>query len=575
LRTYVSALRSLLRLTAPGSSTRVTAGPGGYRVSLAPADLDALVFEELAARGQKALGDSDPPAAARLLHQALGLWRGRVLEDVPPGAEAAAEVARLEELRVGALESWVEARLGLGQHAELATELRPAVAAYPLRERLHGLCMLALYRGGQQAEALAVFRRLRAQLVRELGIEPGPPLQRLQRQILAADPALEPPLESVGGPVVVGTRACAVPRRLPPDVAGFTGRDRELARLRELVCAERDRTPAVVAVDGPAGSGKSTLAVRAAHELADRFPDGQLYADLQGAVPTLSVLCSFLRALGGRELSTVDEAAARFRELTAGRRLLVVLDNARDAGQVRPLVPAAPGSAVLVTSRRVLALLDGAAAVHLDVLSAGEAVTLLGRLAGADRVAADPAAAAEVARLCGYLPLALRIAGARLAARPTWPVRALADRLAGAHRRLDELRVGELGVRASFQTSLHAVDPLAARTFALVALLDGPDLGVPAAARLLDEPEVVAEAALERLVDAQLLANPAPGRYALPDLLRLFAEECAEEQLRLRLLRPGHRHGTVSTVDSSVRPGQASAGSAGRAPAAGLGSLGG
>jgi hypothetical protein len=339
--------------------------------------------------------------------------------------------------------------------------------------------------------------------------------------------------------------------------------------------------PAVVAVDGPAGVGKSALAGHAAHELADRFPDGQLYADLHGTVPTRSVLRSFVRALGGRdvpggrELSTVDEAAAGFRELTAGRRILVVLDNARDAGQVRPLVPAGPGSAVLVTSRRVLALLDGVAAVHLDLLPAGEAVTLLGRLAGADRVDADPAAAAEVARLCGYLPLALRIAGARLAARPSWPVRALADRLAGAHRRLDELQVGDLGVRASFQASLHALDPLAARTFAVVALLEGPDVGVPASARLIDEPEWVAEAALERLVDAQLLANPGPGRYALPGLLRLFAEECAEEQLQLRLLGPGHRSTALSTVDSPGWPdGQPPPVSwEARARAAGLGSM--
>jgi tetratricopeptide (TPR) repeat protein len=476
----------------------------------------------------------------------------------------------------------------LGQHADLITDLRAAVVTQPLRERLQALWMLALYRCGQQAEALTAYRTVRDQMVQELGIEPGPPMQRLHRQILTADPALDPPTPDAEPDMV--------PRQLPPDIGGFTGRDRELARLGRLLRQGYDRgAPLITAIDGVPGVGKSALAVHAAHRLAYRFPDGQLYADLQGATPAgpdgepgplapMTVLLAFLRALGtpDRDIATLDEAAARFRAATADRRLLVVLDNARDATQIQPLLPAGPGCAVLVTSRRVLATLDGATPVHLDVLARAEAVTLLGRLAGGRRTGAEREAAAEVARLCGYLPLALRIAAARLTARPSWPVRALVERLTDTHRRLDELQAGDLGVRTSFQVSLVALrdsadhrDRVAARAFPLLGVLDGADVGVPVAARLIDTPEADAEAALERLVDAQLLDSPAPGRYRLHDLLRLFARERAADEhppaervaalvraltwyraaacQTLAVLRPGHQHPVLAHRDPAVR----------------------
>jgi tetratricopeptide (TPR) repeat protein len=288
----------------------------------------------------------------------------------------------------------------------------------------------------------------------------------------------------------------------------------------------------VCALDGIAGIGKSALAIHAAHRVADRFPDGQLYADLRGAsadrspVTPIAVLGRFLRALGvaGSDAGSVEEAAAMFRGATADRKLLIVLDNARDAAQVKPLLPAGPGCAVLVTSRQVLATLDGATHVHVEVLSATEAVALLGR--------GDREATAMIARLCGYLPLALRIAGARLAARPTWPVQALAERLSDAQRRLDELQLGDLGVRASFQVSLQELaasadplDRLAAEAFPLVAVPDGADVSLGLAASLLDRPVDATERALERLVDARLLDSPAPQRYRLHDLLRLYGRE--------------------------------------------------
>jgi DNA-binding SARP family transcriptional activator len=568
LRTYASALRGSLALD---DDTRIVAGPGAYRIEVAPDDLDLLVFEELAAAGQKALADGDASTAAEQLQRGLALWRGRALEDLPVEGALDPDLAHLDELRLTALEAWVEARLALGQHAELVAELRPQVVAQPHRERLHALWMRILYRDGQPAEALAAYRELRERLVNDLGIEPSPPLQRLHRQILNADPALDAP--------AVDLSREARPRQLPRDTADFVGRTAELSRLRDLLLARADRTtPVIAAIDGVAGVGKSTLAVHAAHRVADDFPDGHLYADLRGASPgpgplaPLSVLNAFLRAFGENdELTSLDEAAARFRDLTSARRVLIVLDNAHDARQVEPLLPAGAGCAVLVTSRRVLASLVDASPEHIDVLGADDAVAMLGRLAGTGRVAAEREAAAEVAGLCGGLPLALRIAGARLAARPGWRVRTLADRLAGTHRRLDELQVGDLGVRTSFQVSLDALgdspdprDRAAADAFPLLGVLDGVELGVPVAARLLDRDEPDAESALERLVDAQLLDSPVPGRYRLHDLLRLFAREQADERLEpaqrvavleralhwyqiitretLRLLRPGHRH---------------------------------
>jgi DNA-binding SARP family transcriptional activator len=519
LRTHIWALRGSLGITG------LTAGPNGYRIEIAEDDLDLLVFDALTRAGRRAAARGDLPAAAESWRRALALWRGRPFDGIELGASADSVLTDLAERRFAVLEDWATAQLTLGRHADALSALAAAGAEQPLRERLHELSMLALYRSGRQAEALAAFRRLRERLVVELGIEPGPPIQRLHRQILSADPTLDAP----PGPV---------PRQLPPDVADFTGRHRELADARARLAGSPLRPAPVVAIAGPGGVGKSALAVRVAHRLAHRFPDGQLYADLQGAtaglrpLAPLDVLGRFLRALGVRETDATSEAeaSAAFRAAVAHRRLLVVLDNAHDATQVRPLLPAGPHAATVVTSRRVLSTLDGVALVHLDVLPEPEAVRLLARLAGADRVAADPGATRLLARRCGHLPLALRIAGARLAARPRWPVRALADRLADARRRLDELQVAELGVRSSFQVShellRESTDPgerAAAAALPLLSMPDGPDLGVPAAAALLDRPD--AELLLERLADCHLLECPAPGRYRQHDLVRLFGRD--------------------------------------------------
>jgi DNA-binding SARP family transcriptional activator len=527
LRTYVSALRKALRLD-------VDAFGGGYRLRVAPDELDLTVFEELAGKGHKAKADGDIAMALAAYQEALALWRGRLLEDVPLDAEYAAEAARLEELRLNVLEALTECRLVRGQHAEVLAEVAPWIVEQPLRERLHGHWMVALYRCGRQADALQAYLTLRDRLVDQLGVEPSPPIQRLHRLILNADPELDPP-------PAVPARPVATPRQLPPDVGSFTGRASDLARLRRLLTEPQERGPVpVLAIDGIGGIGKSALAVRAAHEIADRFPDGQLYANLGTPPQTpLTVLNRFLRALGPRsdDVVSLDEAAAEFRALTTGKQLLVLLDNASDAAQVQPLIPASATCRVLVTSRQVLATLDNAVHLHLDLLPPAEAAALLGRLAGSERVEADRAAAAEAARLCGYLPLALRIAGARLAARPTWRLRTLVDRLADAGRRLDELQLGDLGVRACFQLSLRGLaespdeaDRAAGEAFPLLASLNWADLSADAAAPLLGWPRWRAEAALERLVDAQLLDSRVPGRYRVHDLLRLYGQEVAADR---------------------------------------------
>jgi DNA-binding SARP family transcriptional activator/Flp pilus assembly protein TadD len=475
---------------------------------------------------------------------------GSALAGVLATTVVAAEAERLELLRVDALEDRLDAELVCGRHVEVLTELEALVGEHPLRERLWGQLMVARYRSGRQAEALEAYQQLRRRLVDELGIEPGPELSRLHRAVLRHDPELQPPGAMAGGgtaqaPVTApGHGPVAPPTQLPADLTDFIGREGDLARL-ERVAGAGGAAPAVVisAIDGMSGIGKSALAIRAAHRLASRFPGGQLYVNLQGAtaglapLAPLEVLGRFLRALGvaGDEIpAEVAEAAAVFRSAVAGRRLLVVLDNAADAAQVAPLLPGAPGCGVLVTSRRVLTSLDGAVHLHLDVLAPGEATALLGRIAGERCVAGEPEAAASVARLCGFLPLALRVAGARLAARPGWPLRALADQLADERSRLAELEVTERGVRASLAVSYEqlrssgdAIDRAAADAFGLLGVPDVADISVPAVARLLDREEPASQALLERLVDAQLLETSAVGRYRFHDLVRLYAREHA------------------------------------------------
>jgi DNA-binding SARP family transcriptional activator len=546
-----NALHALVRRLrrAVGSEICQTRA-SGYQLTIEPGQLDLHRFEALMGEAREAIAAGEPRRSAALLQAALALWRGPALAGAPVTPITTVEAARLDDLRLTALEQRNEAELQLGQHAELVAELTRLAAEHPHREPLSNQLMLALYRSGRQAEALAVYQALHRRMVDDLGLEPGKPSKDLQRAILTADPALQPPA-GVPGPTTAASADTAlahqVPYQLPASSAAFTGRRRELDFLCSLLSEGAEAGQVVVAATyGTAGIGKSALALRAAHQLREAFRDGQLYVDLQGATPGLApldpgdVLGRLLRGLGvdGRRVpSDLEERSAMYRSEMAGRRVLVLVDDAADAAQVRSLLPGTPGAGVLVTSRRILPGLDGVTHLQLEVLSPEDAVVLLGRLVGAQRVRAEPAAAAELARLCGYLPLALRIAGARLAGRPRWPISTLIERLTEECRRLDELVAGDLAVRSSFEVSYRELQTAKdadgiddTRVFRLLSLLDGPDVGVPAAAVLLDRSRDAVEAALERLVDAHLLESPAPGRYGFHDLLRLFARERAAQQ---------------------------------------------
>ncbi|MFI7410662.1 BTAD domain-containing putative transcriptional regulator [Streptomyces sp. NPDC049627] len=525
VRTYASRLRKALDAGVLVSES------GGYAVrGLAEGALDLGVAQELAAQAEKARGAGDLSHAREVLGRALALWDGEVLAGVP-GPYAEAQRVRLEEWRLQLLESRLDMDLEQGCHAEAVSELTALTAAHPLRERLRELLMLALYRSGRQAEALAVYADTRRLLADELGVDPRPGLKELQQRILQADPGLAEPSAPVTGPAVTPVR----PAQLPATVPDFTGRSAFVSELGEVLASAEGRVMAVSALAGIGGVGKTTLAVHVAHQARSAFPDGQLYVDLQGAGPRAAepetVLGSFLRALGTADSAipdSLEERAALYRSVLDGRRVLVLLDNAKDAAQVRPLLPGTEGCAALVTSRVRMVDLAGAHLVDLDVMSPDEALQLFTKIVGEERVASEREAALDVVAACGFLPLAIRIAASRLAARRTWTVSVLAAKLADERRRLDELQAGDLAVKATFELGYGALEPAQARAFRLLGLADGPDISLAAAAAVLDLPAEETEDLLESLVDTSLLESAAPGRYRYHDLVRLYARACAE-----------------------------------------------
>ncbi|MFF1544020.1 BTAD domain-containing putative transcriptional regulator [Streptomyces sp. NPDC058291] len=533
VRTYASRLRKALD---PGV---LVSESGGYAVrGLGEGALDLTEAQERAAEAEKARAAGDLGRAREVLNRALALWDGEALAGVP-GPYAEAQRVRLEEWRLGLLEARLDMDLEQGCHAEAVSELTALTAAYPLRERLRELLMLALYRSGRQAEALAVYADTRRLLADELGVDPRAGLRELQRRILQADPELAEPSAPAEQPTVVRVR----PAQLPATVPDFTGRSAFVRELSEVLAAASGpgdddgagRVMAVSALAGIGGVGKTTLAVHLAHQARSAFPDGQLYVDLQGAgaraAEPETVLGSFLRALGTADSAIPDslaERAALYRSVLDGRRVLVLLDNARDAAQVRPLLPGTAGCAALVTSRVRMVDLAGAHLVDLDVMSPDEALALFTRIVGEERVASERKAALDVVAACGFLPLAIRIAASRLAARRTWTVSVLAAKLADERRRLDELQAGDLAVKATFELGYGALEPAQARAFRLLGLADGPDISLAAAAAVLDLPPEDTEDLLESLVDTSLLESAAPGRYRYHDLVRLYARSCAE-----------------------------------------------
>lgn len=515
VQTYVSALRRVL--PADVIETRAP----GYLARIDPDSLDRNRFDALVARGRAAARDGRHAEASETLRAAAALWRGPALSGVR-SAGLAAEAARLDEQRLTVTEERISADLALGRADELCAELSVLVGQHPTRESLRAQLMTALYRSGRAADALAVYRQGREILVEELGIEPGPELTRLHESILRGEP------RSPAGE----TR---VPAQLPPDAADFTGRDAPTTQLIHLL-----EQSVVGVISGPGGVGKSALAVHVAHRVASAYPDGVLHVDLRGmsASPAspAEVLGRFLRAFDvdpSAIESSLDERMNQYRSLLAERRVLVVLDDAANEQQVRPLLPGSPRCGVLITSRNRLPGLAGARLLELDMLSQQEATTLLARVVGDDRVVAAPDAAAEIVSSCGRLPLAVRIAGARLASRRHWSAQLLARRLGDERRRLDELWAGDQQVRATIEMSLPGLDPRARTVLRRLGQLGPSDFPCWVVAALLDTDPDDAETVVEQLVDAHLVDytyvdRAGQIRYRLHDLVRIYAREQAE-----------------------------------------------
>ena len=500
VQNYVMRLRNVLRGVA-GTSPIVTASDG-YLISVGESELDIWRFRALVAQARAA----DPESASRLLTDALSLWRGNPLADIQSETLRRELVPRLTEQYLAATELHVDVELALARHNAVIAELRDLTAAHPLRERFWAQLITALYRSGRQAEALQAFQDVRTALADELGIDPGPDLLELHRQVLTGDPAL-----------AALTPGQPLPRQLPPPAGDFVGRAAELAALDRLL----DRRPGIAVVSAGGGFGKTSLALRWAHDRIDRFPDGQLFVNLRG----------FLEAFGVPAASIpgeLDAQTALFRSLVADKRMLLVLDNALDSAQVASLLPGSPSCTVLVTSRNQLGGLlttQQALSVHLDVLGEQEARDLLAAHLGAQRVTAEPEAVDEIVERCASLPLALSIVAARAAGHPDFPLSTLADELAEA--RLDALDAGELtaNLRAVFSCSYNALGSPAANVFGLLGLAPGPDIGLAAAASLTGLAPPRARNLLRELENSHLVSQHAPGRYRMHDLVRLYAAE--------------------------------------------------
>jgi DNA-binding SARP family transcriptional activator len=546
IATYVHRLRGLIG--DPDGRVLVTRSPG-YQLVAAPDELDTACFARLVATGRKALADGEAARAIELLTEALDLFRGPPLADVPPTDRVITETARLEESRVTALGLRIEAEIENGDAAGVVSDLLRLTTAHPLREELWALLMRALRAAGRQAEALEAYERARKVIGDELGVDPGPGLRQLYQAILEADARPAPPApRAARAAEPVASPAPVVPSQLPADIPDFTGRAGQVRYLRELFPdlgggGAGTGAVTVARIAGAGGLGKTTLAVHVAHQLATRFPDGQLYVNLRGAsqapASPSGVLGRFLRELAvdeGQVPASEDERVALYRTRLAGRRILVVLDDARDAAQVRPLVPGSVSCGVLITSRSLLPDLAGGFLIDLDVLDDEEARTLLATIVGAERLNAEPDAADRVLAACAGLPLAIRIAGVRLATRTGWTIATLAGRLADERRRIDEFKAGDLAVRTCFEVSFDSLGaagpgrPDPARTFRLLGLWHGPSISLPAASALLAEPQDRVADALEILVDAHLLQSLTADRYRLHDLLRVYAAEKAEAQ---------------------------------------------
>ncbi|MFJ2785797.1 MULTISPECIES: AfsR/SARP family transcriptional regulator [unclassified Streptomyces] len=564
LANHLTRLRRTLTTVDDGPEERLRTVAPGYQLVVHEGELDSDAFETRVRAVQQAHRLEDWEGVRREAALAVRLWRGTPLADLAPFSETegpALRVHQLAEARLQALEWSFDAELCLGQHHEAVAPLSTLAAEHPLREGFHRRLMLALHRSGRQAEAFAVYHRLRRSLVDELGTEPSAAVQRAHQDVLTGEP----------GPRTRDRARTAVSRppfQLPWEAGSFTGRAAEVAAVRALLGAPgppeghpRAGTPDVfpppvvpgppahirpVVISGMGGIGKTALAVHVAHRVREAFPDGALYADLRGycvggARSAHELLARFLSDLGVQRDSLpedTDDRALLFRTALADRRVLLLLDNARNAAHVAPLLPAGGRSAALITSRQLLADLPDAVKVPLSPLPAPDQHALLARLAGAERVRDEPEALADIMDACGGLPLALHIVGGRLASRPSWPLALLAKRLTPHQGRLETLAMGDFDVQRTFAMSYVAMrdsdQPLereGARAFRLLGRIwSGHQVTPQSAAALLDVTEARAAAVLDVLADAHLVLTPEPDRYVLHDLLGEYAWQRGEEE---------------------------------------------
>jgi DNA-binding SARP family transcriptional activator len=538
VRTYAWRLRQLLARAGTGASVLVSAGDG-YRLAVAPSAVDAVRAEELGASAGRDLVAGDPGRARQALADALALWAGEPLAGVPgPFAERTQD--RLAELHTALTEQYFEAELQLGHYQEAVPRLTEVIAEHPLRERPYALLMRALYGMGRQVDALKVFHDARRLLVEAHGVEPGAELSQVHERILRGDSAVAPPSARMEHPVPTASaqapepsdRRPLVPAQLPPDLPDFTGRRAQHAELEAVLTAADRGSPAVVAITGMSGVGKTSLAVHLAHRVREQYPDGQLHVDLGdpdgageplGGADLLAILLASLGVPPDRVPERPGERRGLLRSLLDGRRILMLLDNVSHAAQIRDSLPGTPGCAVLITSRTRLDGLPLHAQLPLDVFEPEEALDLLQRGIGAQRLAAEHSDAMALVTACGRLPLAIRIVASRLAARPRWTLRSMAERLEDERRRITELRSGPLAVEAVFEVGYRQLAPQQSNDFVVLATVAGTEFGLPEAAAVLGLDPADAELRLEALVDAAMLDEPIPGRFRYHDLLRSFA----------------------------------------------------
>jgi DNA-binding SARP family transcriptional activator/Tfp pilus assembly protein PilF len=500
----------------------LTRGPG-YVLAVPSKEVDAHLFEDAVRQAKADLANNAVTDAVTRLSAGLRLWRGEALADAGPESWAVAEIQRLTEVRLDAIEQLWDARIQLGEHTEAVGELERQLVTTPLRERLVGLLMLALYRCGRHSDALDRYERVRTRLADELGVDPGPKLQSLHTAILRRDPSLDPKPSPVQAPV---------PAQLPPPVGHFAGRSGELASLA-------DPEASIVVVSGPAGIGKTALAVQWAHQVKHRYPDGQLFLDLRGHDPDAALtpadaLTHVLRGLGippDRIPAGVADQTTLYRSLIHDRRILIILDNGGTADHVLPLVPPTVSSTLVVTSRSQLSALaidHAVQSAELDVLTVNEARALVERVLSAQRVDREPEAALELVELCGRMPLALRIATAKLAARPRQQIADLVAEL--SDDRLDALQVtgDSRSVRTVFASAYHALSEPAARLFRLLGLHPGTSFGTRLAAAVTGLSHGRARRSVDELSAAHLIMETERGQYRFHDLIRLYASECAK-----------------------------------------------